>query len=43
MKQAADEARTILSLRRASGQDVDRLAAYAREMSEFLTERADRD
>ena len=38
MEQAADEARSILALRRANVQDVDRIAAYAREMSEFLME-----
>ncbi len=38
LERAADEARTILSLRRASVQDVERVAAYAREMSDFLME-----
>ena len=38
LERAADEARTILSLRRASVQDVEQVAAYAREMSEFLME-----
>ncbi len=38
LEQAADEARSILALRRASVQDVERIAAYAREMSEFLME-----
>ena len=38
LEQAADEARSILVLRRASVQDVERIAAYAREMSDFLME-----
>ena len=38
LERAADEARTMLSLRRASVQDVEGVAAYAREMSEFLKE-----
>ncbi len=38
LEQAADEARSILALRRANVQDVERIAAYAREMSEFLME-----
>ncbi len=38
LEQAADEARSILALRRASVQDVERIAAYAREMSDFLME-----
>ena len=38
LERAADEARTTLAVRRASVQDVDRTAAYAREMSEFLME-----
>ena len=38
MEQAADEARSILALRRASVQDVERVAAYAVEMSDFLME-----
>ena len=38
LERAADEARTVLSLRRASVQDVERVAAYAKEMSEFLME-----
>ncbi len=40
LEQAAEEARAILSLRRASVQDVERIAAYAREMSDFLMESA---
>ncbi len=38
LEQAADEARSILALRRASVQDVERIAAYAKEMSDFLME-----
>ena len=38
LEQAADEARALLALRRANVQDVERIAAYAREMSEFLME-----
>ncbi len=38
LEQAADEARSILALRRANVQDVERIAAYAREMSGFLME-----
>ncbi len=38
LEQAADEARSILALRRANVQDVERIAAYAREMSDFLLE-----
>ncbi len=38
LEQAADEARALLALRRADVQDVERIAAYAREMSDFLME-----
>ena len=38
LEQAVGEAHAILSLRRASVQDVERVAAYAKEMSEFLME-----
>ena len=38
LEQAADEARSILALRRSNMQDVERIAAYAREMSDFLME-----
>ena len=35
LEQAADEARTMLSLRRASVQDVERVIAYAKGMNAF--------
>ena len=38
LERAADEARTLLSVRMASVQDAERVAAYAAEMSEFLLE-----
>ena len=38
LEQAVGEARTLLALRRASVQDVERIAAYAKEMSAFLME-----
>ena len=38
LEQAANEARSVLAQRRATVQDVERIAAYAREMSEFLME-----
>ncbi len=38
LERAADEARTLLAMRRANVQDVERIAAYAREMSDFLME-----
>ena len=38
LEQATDEARSSLALRRADVQDVERIAAHAREMGEFLME-----
>ena len=38
LERAADDARTLLSVRTASVQDAERVAAYAAEMSEFLLE-----
>ena len=38
LERAADEARRLLSMRMASVQDEERVAAYAAEMSEFLLE-----